>query len=92
MKTAREMIEELGYSFAELYVKWSINGQPSIIDRFTKIGVDYNEKIDFDSFHKTVEKYSHHWTGSIINSSIITMQEFKAIHKYLEEKGWLDDE
>lgn len=84
MKTAKEMFEELGYecdigSDGILYAKY--------IDLKDDVAICH---IDFDKVNKTIEKDVSRAMFDVKHyNSKITLVEYMAIHKQMEELGWL---
>lgn len=83
MKTAREMFEELGYTFHEDLgfdeLEFRKDVEPEII-------------ISFDLSNKTVAVYD--WGDYIdgFGTYYMSMQELHAINQMCRELGWLDEE
>lgn len=74
--TAREMFESLGYEYCKYYDR----------DRIIQY---YNEKEDIQFlFWIAEQEFSVSEYGELKN---ITVDEFKAIQKQMEELGWLDE-
>lgn len=81
MKTAKEMFEQLGF---EIYSK-----KPLI---YKKNDGGYITQYDFNSSIKRVvitewEEYNNNLPQGM---TILYIEHFKAIHKQMEELGWLD--
>lgn len=90
MKTANEMFKELGYELEKIPFRWTLK-ERLYIDRFSKREGSNLIMIDFNSYYKTIEKTRGYDNTAFVDVEHITLREFKAIHKYLEEKGWLDE-
>lgn len=81
MKLAKEMFEELGYRKTDLLKGKSVHYENK--DYETAISIFDNEKGRYIHIYALGDTYQ--------DSGFIGVEELKAINKYCEELGWLDE-
>lgn len=83
--SAKEMFKEAGYKLdkqATYLIYWKVAEQQRINAYYNRNEV----QIEFNLYYKTIEK--RELMNLDENSNIITIEEWKAINKQVEELGW----